>query len=159
MIRLRHGSSLTLFKFVCCAVEERPPGHVCGKDEVAYESSLKDVDVVAAEEHGGREESADYEDEMDEEEDQAEPEDEADDSDGSSGDLEEAVARRKGAPSKIINASVQLSWQPLKQPTANLLLVICTVLVRWQLAVLTLPPAAGQRVTEYTFDSRWIVSR
>lgn len=63
--------------------------------------------MVAAEEGGGRpEQSPDYEDEL-EEDDQEAPEDEADDSDGSSVDLEEAVARRKGgsfSPLRVLNS-------------------------------------------------------
>lgn len=81
--------------FLCRTVEEHPPGYECGKDELLFEGTLKDVDVIAAEEGDGAEKdkSPDYGDEEEEDE---EPEEESSDSDGSMDDLEEAVARRKG---------------------------------------------------------------
>jgi hypothetical protein len=82
-----------------CAVETRAPGYECGRDEVAYDAALKDVDIVAQEEGGGRGGSPDYEDEMSEDED-VEAQDEADDDSDASGgmsvDLEDTVAHRKG---------------------------------------------------------------
>lgn len=81
------------------AVEARAPGYECGRDEVAYDAALKDVDIVAKEEGGGRGGSPDYEDELEEEEDveeQDEADDDSDASDGMSVDLEDAVAHRKG---------------------------------------------------------------
>jgi hypothetical protein len=82
-----------------CAVEARAPGYECGKDEIAYDAALKDVDIVAQEEGGGRGGSPDYEDEMSEDEDveaQDEADDDSDASDGMSVDLEDTVAHRKG---------------------------------------------------------------
>lgn len=83
-----------------CAVEDRPPGHVIGKDERPVEGALRDVDLPGEEGEGNGDEDA-GKSAADGDDAELAPEDMegeySDDSDGSSVDLEETIAKRRGA--------------------------------------------------------------
>lgn len=85
-------------------VEERLPGHKCGKDEVPVEGALRDVDLPAEDDEDddddAGEEGAARGSARDKDEPEPEPEDlegaDSDDSGGWSVDLEETIAKRRG---------------------------------------------------------------